>query len=250
MMSADALGYYSNAYQLMVAPVNLIGQSLNIVLFPALASVQTDLIKVKKAYYKSIQLVAYASFIISSVLFINANEIVLIVLGKGWLDVIIPFQILAVATVFRMTSKIGDSLITAMGDEFRRAIIQIIYAICIIIFSYIGHFWGIEGVAIGVLIAIFFNFLLMTHLSLLQFKGNWRNFMAIYIKPFVFSVVVFTFSYVVLFVLRSFHLNLIITEIIYLLLVLGFLVIVTLRFKNVLGISNEIDSILSKIFKK
>ena len=63
MMSADALGYYSNAYQLMVAPVNLIGQSLNIVLFPALASVQTDLARVKNAYYKSIQLVAYASFI-------------------------------------------------------------------------------------------------------------------------------------------------------------------------------------------
>tara|TARA_R110002096_G_C14658100_1_gene727270 strand:- start:7099 stop:8562 length:1464 start_codon:yes stop_codon:yes gene_type:complete len=250
MMSADALGYYSNAYQLMVAPVNLIGQSLNVVLFPALASVQTDLIKVKKAYYKSIQLVAYTSFIISSVLFINAKEIVLILLGENWLDVIVPFQILAVGTVFRMTSKIGDSLMTAMGDEFRRAIIQIVYAICIIIFSYIGHFWGIKGVAIGVVIAILFNFILMTHFSLLQFKGNWRNFMVIYTKPFFFSVVVFTFSYLVLCVLRSINLNLIITEIIYLLLVLGFLVIVTLRFKNVLGVSNEIDSILSKILKK
>lgn len=249
MLSADALGYYSRAYQLMVAPVNLIGQSLNIVLFPALASVQMDLIKVKKAYYKSIQLVTYASFIISAVLFVNAKEIVLILLGENWLDVIVPFQILAVGTVFRMASKIGDSLIKAMGDEFRRAVIQIIYAFCIIMFSYIGHFWGIKGIALGVLIAIFFNFILMTHLSLLQFKDNWRKFIVIYIKPLLLSVVVFTFAYTVLYVLRSFNLNLIITEIIYLLLVLGFLVIVTLRFKNVLGISDEINDILKKIGK-
>lgn len=247
MLSGDALGYYSRAYQLMVAPVRLIGQSLNIVLFPVLASVQTDMHKVKKAYYKSIQLVAYASLIISVILFINAKEIVLIILGDNWLEVIVPFQILAVGTIFRMSYKVSDSLIKALGDVYRRALIQIGYAICIFLFSYIGHFWGIEGVAVGVFFAIFFNFIWMTYLSLLQFKDNGSKFIKLHLKPLLLSIVIFIFAYGVLYVLRSFNLNLIITEIIYLLLVLGFLVIVILRFKNRLGISNEINAILKKI---
>ncbi|MFL0352889.1 lipopolysaccharide biosynthesis protein [Xanthomarina sp. GH4-25] len=250
MLSATDLGYYSRAYQLMVAPVALIGQSLNIVLFPALASIQTDMEKVKKAYYKSTQLVAYASLLISAILFVNAKEIVLILLGNNWLNVIVPFQILAVGTLFRMSYKISDSLIKALGDVHKRAIIQIIYAICVFTFSYIGHFWGVEGVAFGVLTAIFFNFIFMTHLSLLQFKDTWSKFIKLHLKPLILSVFVFIFAYTTLYVLRSFELNIIVTEIIYLLLVLSFLLIVALRFKGVLGISDEINAVIKKIGKK
>lgn len=250
MLSATDLGYYSRAYQLMVAPVALIGQSLNIVLFPALASIQTDMEKVKRAYFKSTQLVAYASLIISVILFINAKEIVLILLGKNWLEVIVPFQILAVGTIFRMSYKISDSLIKALGDVHKRAVIQIIYAICVFLFSYIGHFWGIQGVAFGVLIAIFLNFVFMTHLSLLQFKDTWSKFIKLHFKPLILSVFVFIFAYITLNTLRSFALNIIVTEIIYLLLVLSFLLIVVLRFKGVLGISDEINAVIKKISKK
>lgn len=249
MINADALGYYSRAYQLMVAPVRLIGQSLNIVLFPALSSVQTDIERVKKAYYKSTQLVAYASLIISSILFVNAREMVLILLGENWLEVIIPFQILATGTIFRMSYKIGDSLVKAMGDVYRRAIFQFIYAICVLLFSYIGHFWGIQGVAVGVLLAIFFNFIFMAYLSLSLFKEGWIRFLTLHIKPFVLAIFVFAFAYVVLFILRFFELNLFLTEIIYLLLVFGFLLIIFLRFKEQLGISDEINSVMKAIKK-
>lgn len=249
LLGADALGYYSRAYQLMVAPVRLIGQSLNVVLFPALASIQTDREKVKRAYLKSTELVAYASLIISVVLFINAKEIVLILLGENWLQVIVPFQILAVGTLFRMSYKISDSLIKALGDVHKRAIIQIIYASCVFLFSYIGHYWGIKGVAMGVILAIFLNFVFMTHLSLLQFNENWKNFIKIHIKPLILSLIVFIFAYLVLNGLRKLNLNIIVTEILYLLLVSCFLLIVVLRYKNALNLSDEINAIINKIRK-
>ena len=205
--------------------------------------------KVKKAFYKSTELIAYASLIISAILFVNAKEIVLILLGENWLEVIAPFQILAVGTIFRMSYKISDSLIKALGDVYRRAIIQIVYAICVLSFSYIGHFWGIKGVAFGVLIAIFINFFLMTSLSLLQFKDSWIKLIKIYLKPLILSVFVFIFAYITLNVLRSFSLNIIVTEILYLLTVLAFLLIVILRFKEVLGISKEVSGVIKKIRK-
>ncbi|GAA3777142.1 lipopolysaccharide biosynthesis protein [Corallibacter vietnamensis] len=250
MLTASDLGFYSRAFQLMVAPVNLIGQSLNIVLFPALASVQTDMKKVKNAFYKSTQLVAYASLIISGILIVNAREVVLILLGENWLQVVVPFQILAVGTIFRMSYKISDSLIKALGDVHRRAIVQIVYAICVFSFSYIGHFWGIKGVALGIFAAIFLNFVFMTHLSLLQFKDYWIKFILLYIKPLILSLVVFAFAYFTLSSLRLLALNIIITEILYLFIVFGFLIIVILWFKNTLGISNEVNLVLKKIKSK
>lgn len=249
MLSADALGYYSRAYQLMVAPVRLIGQSLNVVLFPALSSIQTDKEKVKRAYFKSSKLVAYASLLFSAILFINAREIVLILLGKNWLQVVIPFQILAVGTIFRMSYKISDSLIKALGDVHKRAVVQIIYACCVFLFSYIGHFWGIEGVAFGVFTAIFFNFVLMTYLSLKQFNETWSAFIRIHVKPVILTICVFVFAYITLYILRMLSLNIIITEILYLLFVSCFLLIVVLRFKVVLGISEEVNTLIKKIRK-
>lgn len=250
MIDADALGYYSRAYQLMVAPIRLIGQSLNIVLFPALSSVQSDLHKVRNAFYRSSEIVALASLIISAILFVNAREIVLILLGDNWLDVIIPFQILAIGTVFRMSTKISDSLVKALGDIHRRAVIQIIYASCIFLFSFIGHYWGINGVAIGVLSAVLVNFILMSTLSLRQFKDKGRKFLYIHVKPLLFSVVVFLIAYGVLSVIRSFNLSLIITEIIYVAIVFGAVLILILRLQNWLGISKEIDEVFKAIRKK
>ncbi len=250
MLTASDLGFYSRAFQLMVAPVNLIGQSLNIVLFPALASIQTDMDKVKNAFYRSTQLVAYASLILSAILIVNAKEIILILLGEKWLQVVLPFQILAVGTIFRMSYKISDSLIKALGDVHRRAIVQIVYALCVFLFSYIGHFFGIKGVAFGVLIAIFLNFVFMTNLSLLQFKDSWVKFSLLYVKPLMLSIVVFLIAYFTLYFLRSLALNILITEILYLLIVCGFILILIIYFKNRLGISKEIDDVLKKIRSK
>ena len=97
------------------------------------------------------------------------------------------------------------------------------------------------------MLAIFFNFIFMAYLSLSLFKEGWIRFLSLHIKPFVLAIFVFAFAYVVLFMLRSFELNLFVTEIIYLLMVFGFLLIILLRFKEQLGISEEIDSVLKAI---
>lgn len=250
MLSATSLGYYSRAYQLMVAPVNLIGQSLNIVLFPVISSIQTDLKKVKIAFHKSVQLVAYASLLISAILIINAKEIVLILLGENWLDVVLPFQILAVGTVFRMSYKISDSIIKALGDVYKRAIYQILYAICIFTFSYFGHFWGIQGVAVGVLISIFINFFFMTNLTLKHINDSWISFIRIHLKPFGLSILVLIYSYGILKFLRSYELNVLLTELLYLFFVLSFIIIIIIKFRKQLGVSEEISMLIDKIKKR
>ena len=62
--------------------------------------------------------------------------------------------------------------------------------------------------------------------------------------------VVFVFSYFVLYFLRTLNLNLILLEIIYIVLVFGFVMFVMIKFKEPLGISNEINAILQKLAQR
>src|SRR5699024_4777174 len=59
-----------------------------------------------------------------------------------------------------------ESIARATGAVYKRAWRQVIYAIAVATGAWIGQHWGIEGVAIGVLIAIGINYFLMTNLSM------------------------------------------------------------------------------------
>jgi hypothetical protein len=87
-------------------------------------------------------------------------------LGQICREVVLPLQILACCRLFRMSYKMSDSLARATGAVYRRAWRQVIYAALVLAGTYVGQFWGLPGVAVGVAIALIVNFLLMAHLSL------------------------------------------------------------------------------------
>lgn len=166
LLGARALGLYGRAYQFMVMPASLFGNALDKALFPAMAKVQNDQRRVAKAYLTGVSIIALIAVPLSLLIFFLAPEIVQVILGPDWTDVVPPFQILACSLLFRMSYKMSDSLARATGAVYRRAWRQVIYATLVLTGTYIGQFWGLPGVAFGVAIALVVNFLLMAHLSL------------------------------------------------------------------------------------
>lgn len=189
-LGADSLGLYSRAYAIMVKPVNLIGGALDKAIFPAMASVQNDKIKLSKAYLKGVSVLSAVALPLSIFIYNSAPEIVSIILGPDWSNTIIPLQILALGLVFRMGYKISDSLARATGAIYRRAWRQIAFAIVVIGLSFIGTYWGIEGVATGIVLAIMFNYFLMAHLSLSIIEVTWKVF-CISHKQGVLNLIIF-----------------------------------------------------------
>jgi PST family polysaccharide transporter len=201
-LGAAALGVYGRAYQFMVMPVNLIGTALDKVLFPIISKIQDDKRKVEEAYIKGVYSVAILSIPLSAFVFILAPEIVDFVLGDNWSEVIIPFQILALGLYFRISYRISDSLSRAMGVVYKRAWIQFIYAAFVIAGSWIGQHWGLKGVAVAILIAIFMNFILLARLSIKTMNGSWYKFLEAHLNGFVLALIVFAFVYGIVFFLR------------------------------------------------
>jgi len=161
-----ALGFYGRAYGLMAGPAIGFGGVLDTVLFPAMAKVQHDKTRISRAYLRGVSLLALAILPLSAVLLVLAPEVVRIVLGPKWGDVVVPFQLLAIGMLFRTSYKMSDSLARSTGAVYRRAWRQIVYAGLVIAGAAVGQLWGIPGVALGVLLSVTVNFLLMAQLSL------------------------------------------------------------------------------------
>lgn len=164
-LGADALGLYSRAYQLMVTPANLIGKVLEKVLFPIMSKIQNQQEKIAYAYGEGIRLTTTAMLPGSIFLFVNAENIILLLFGEKWLGLITPFEILALSLLFRSSFKISDSLAKAKGAVYYRAVVKWIYTGMIFLFAYIGQFYGLQGVAAGVSFAILLNYVFMTILA-------------------------------------------------------------------------------------
>lgn len=206
MLGPASLGIYGRAYQFMVMPANLFGNSLDRALFPAIAKVQDDQSRIAKGYLTGVSLIALVACPCSILMFFLAPEIVMILLGPGWLEVIPPFQILACSLFFRMGYKMSDSLSRATGTVYRRAWRQVVYAVLVIAGSYLGQFWGVKGVAVGVAIALIGNFLLMAQLSLQVTNISWEEMLKAHKQGIIAGLITGVGTYATVTICRTYDL--------------------------------------------
>lgn len=171
-----ALGIYGRAYQLMAGPAVLFGNVLDRVLFPAMVQVQDQPKRLTDAYRRGCALIALVILPVSAILVALAPEVIQVFLGSEWRGVILPLQILGVGMLFRTSCKISDSLVRATGAVHRRAWRQTAYAMMVLAGAWIGQHYGVEGVALAVLVTLAFNYFLMAHLSLCLTGMSWRTF--------------------------------------------------------------------------
>lgn len=166
-LPTEALGLYTRAYQLMMLPTNLIGQVLDRVMFPAFASIQEKPERLRRAFVLSQGIVALTALPLTALMFVLAPDIIAVLLGSLWLDVVEPFRILILVLVFRTAYKLSDSLARATGAVYRRAWRQWIYAAAVLVGAVVGNsIAGLLGVASGVAFAVVLNYFLMLQLSL------------------------------------------------------------------------------------
>src|SRR5699024_1458277 len=194
LLGANALGLYSRAYQLMVTPASLLGKVLDKVLFRVVSKVHDNQKKVANLYKESIRIVTTLMFPGSLFLAINAENIILLLFGEQWLELTQPFQILALSLLFRSSHKIGDTIVKAKGAVYYRAMINWIYAVMVLLFAYIGHFYGLKGVATGALIATLLHYIFTTILAVNVTKIQLRQLLQVHLGGITLAVIVWLSS--------------------------------------------------------
>jgi O-antigen/teichoic acid export membrane protein len=191
MLGTQALGIYSRAYQLISQPANIIGAAMDKALFPAMARVKDDGERLRSAYVRSASLVALVTIPLSAILFALSPEVVRVMLGDQWLEVIAPLEILAVVLLPRTSYKISGSLTRATGDVYGGAWRQWLYAGEVFVGCALGVAWGIRGVAVGASGAIVLHFLVMLRFSSRVAPGLMGDVLTMYIKHVPITLVTF-----------------------------------------------------------
>ncbi|WP_246806133.1 MULTISPECIES: lipopolysaccharide biosynthesis protein [unclassified Ensifer] len=204
-LGAESLGLYALASQLMTAPAVIVGQTLDMVLFPTMALIQQEPARLARAFRGAVAscalLVLPASVVVMAVL----PELVQVLLGPGWENAVLPLQILAAGMLFRTSYKLSDSITRATGAVYARAWRQAVFAFAVGAGSFIGQHWGVTGVALGAVIAVASNFLLMAQLSLRLTGLKWSDFAVAHLPGVALAVTVGGGAWMFANLLRELH---------------------------------------------
>jgi O-antigen/teichoic acid export membrane protein len=193
-LGAVRLGEYSRAYQLMSVPTGMLGDVLDKVLFPTMARVQDDPRRLGAAFLQGTAVLALVTLPVGGVAAVLAPELVAVAFGSRWAGLVAPFQVLALGMMFRTCYRMSDSLSRATGRVYRRAWRQALFAGLVFFGALVGQTRGLAGVATGVLLAFFLNYLSMSQLSLQITQVSWGRFLQVQLPAVRLSLVVGTLT--------------------------------------------------------
>lgn len=202
-----ALGVYGRAYSLMVMPAYAFGRVVNRVLFPVMSQVQDERGRLAHGYERSLAIVALVSLPISSFLFVVAPDLIPVILGPAWGAVVLPFRLLTISLLFRMSSRISDACAKAAGVVYLRALLQAGYAAIVILGAIVGQRWGVAGVAVGVSVAMALNWLSMAWLARSVTGLSWPQFARAHAPALLLAVLIGSAAAVVVQGARLAHLG-------------------------------------------
>lgn len=175
LLGAGALGFYSMAFTAMDLPRRFLANIVEKVLLPSLSIIQDDNDRFSKASLRAYEALNTIMMPVSIFLLIIANDIVILILGDKWLQVVIPLQIMLLQIPLRTTIRVSDVLTTAKGVLYKNAVRKFIYASVVIIFALIGTEWGLVGVSAAVTLAVVVHYIMVVGLGLSTLGLRWTN---------------------------------------------------------------------------
>ena len=194
------LGYYSLAYRVLLTPIQMIGQTVTRVLFPAIAAAQGDRTVIAGLLLKSTRSIALASFPLMAFVAVSAPDTVLIFLGSAWMPAVPVLMILAVTGARQAVTSTNAPLLLGSGRADFHLRFNLVAAVVQIGGIVAGLPWGIVGVAWGYTIA---GFVLTPLIGFLQKKlagTTYRSQLGTLIAPLVCTVVAASAYYALTFV--------------------------------------------------
>jgi len=191
LLGDSELGIYGRSYNLMAASVTLFGQVLEKAIFSTMSKKQDEIEKLENAYQKGTVGVSLLILPTSIVSVILAPEIILVLLGPQWSGAIIPFQFLSVSMLFRVSYKMSGALAKSTGRVYNIAWRHAVFAVMVLILVGWGQQYGLAGASIGVSIAVFIHYLLMTSMSINYLPNTgWLHVFKLHLPAINLSIVV------------------------------------------------------------
>jgi len=156
VLGTTALGFYQLAYRISNMPATEITHVISQVTFPAYSKLQDNILKLREAYLKVLQVTTFLSFPLAGLIFILAPDFTKIFLGEKWMPMVPAMQVLVFAGLLRSIQATTGTIFHAIGKpkiDTRWQIVRLVI-IAALIYPFITK-WGILGASIAVFLSIF-----------------------------------------------------------------------------------------------
>lgn len=144
-----SLSLYGMAYRIMVLPIQLIGQTVNRVMFPTFSRASEDLAKVARHLTATTRIIAMTAVPLMAYVACVAPFLVDIVLGDAWMPAAPIISILAIGGARETVFYITPSLMKGLGKGAMIMRYEILAAIVQVGGIVVGLQFGLLGVALG-----------------------------------------------------------------------------------------------------
>ena len=159
IFNISQLGFYSQAEKLQSIPVMGISKSINGVFFPVFSEIQDDKKRLCNALLKSTNMLTYFSFPIMAILILIAYPLIGLVYSERWLPSVPFFQVLCLAGMIIPVNLMNLNIIRSVGKGKIYLFMQTFQFIVGLLGVLIGSRWGINGLLMGSVVAIYLYFI-------------------------------------------------------------------------------------------
>jgi len=146
---SDSLGFYSRAYHLLSLINRNICAPLDTIAIAALSHLQHNPVRYKKYCSNYLSILAFITMPIAVLMFICADNVVVVVMGPQWVDAIIIFQVFAVLSLIQSVVTIRNTVLVTTGASTKLRRWGIVNSILTMASICVGLPWGGFGVAIA-----------------------------------------------------------------------------------------------------
>ena len=222
LLGSYQLGLYEFAYRLPHLVLDRVSRPVGDVLFPALSKIQDDNEKLFNNYVNAVKYVCLICYPILFILAATSDILVPFFWGDQWLPIVIPLQILCLCAALRLLFQpMGHIFYCKNRPDIPYKTSLIVLVFTIIIVGLLGHFYGLIGVASGMLLSVLPSFVILILSFFYLLKVNPFRFFLLLFPIFVSSIS----SYLVVLIVKKAF------------LVIEFKFFATLIFSSLLGLS-------------
>jgi teichuronic acid exporter len=143
--SATELGYYTRADQFKNLPSSNINSIISRVSYPVMATIQTDIPKLKAAYQKLIKSTMLITFILMLGMAAVAKPLIITLIGDKWLPAAIYLQLLCFVGMFFPLHALNLNILKVQGKSDLFLKLEIIKKLLAIPTIVIGIIFGIKS---------------------------------------------------------------------------------------------------------
>lgn len=187
-LGAEALGFYSLAYRIVLFPIRNVSGALGRVMFPAMAAVQENDARLRTMYLNMVSAIALVTFPMMLGVLATAEPLVALLLGAAW-QPIVPLVMIfaALGAIQSIVSSLG-SIYLAKGRSDLLMWWGVVASSVTVASFVVGLRWGMVGVAgayaaASVLLTLFSFFVPFRLVGL-----DGRSFFAVLWRPFAASI--------------------------------------------------------------